>query len=138
MKLHTKDLQIELTPHRQVDDEQWAQVLVSVQAGKFSGNFVTWLELSNLAAFEQEIRNMQKWLAPPASATLHSQEPCIYIELTFNNRGKVTGRYTFETLSDDGVPTVLSGQFEMDRTCLISLEHDARDLVSKLREHRVT
>jgi hypothetical protein len=58
MKLTAHGLRIELRPRRTADDEEWVRVQVLVAAHGFTGDFEAWLQVSDLARFENELRVM--------------------------------------------------------------------------------
>jgi hypothetical protein len=98
----------------------------------FSGQFEAWLELADLRRFAEQLSQLHTYVGRGGTARLCSAEPDIDIDLQMNSRGHITGKYAFESERRDGVPTSLTGQFEMDQSYLPDLEKGVRTLIALL------
>ncbi|WP_124948816.1 WapI family immunity protein [Sulfuriferula thiophila] len=132
MKLHAHGLHIELRPQRLVDDEDWVRVQVLVEANGFSGDFEAWLQLGDLTHFANEVGVMYESVGKSSTAVLASAEPDIIIKLEMQSLGGIVGNYSLESERPDGIPTVLSGAFNIDQSFLPSLRQSIDSLIVDL------
>jgi hypothetical protein len=135
MKISCHGLTIELIPLRSFDDEGWCRVQVQAVVPGFEGNCEAWLQSADLVRFESQIGAMYESVGLPGTATLASAEPDLEVVLTMQRMGGVSGRYRLESERRDGVPTVLSGAFEMDQSFLPALQGSVGELLSDLGGH---
>jgi hypothetical protein len=132
MELRTHGLELHLHPVGQADSEGWSRVQVEVRVSGFLGRYTAQLQLEDLERFEDELQRMEDGLGQENRAALYSAEPDLSIELDMNRLGQIKGRYVFESERRDGVPTALTGAFEMDQSFLPSLRQQCAALASQL------
>ena len=65
-------------------------------------------------------------------ASLVSTELDLEIELRSDRRGQIDGSYRFVSERRDGIPTELSGAFDMDQTYIPPLLAQVRNLIESL------
>src|SRR5689334_2227759 len=121
MELISAGLQMKLRPYLKADSEDWAKVTVDVNCNGFRGEFVAWLQLQDVRRFKAELAAMYESVGIPTKARLCSAEPDIDVELNMDVRGHIVGSYRFESERRNGIPTVLSGEFEIDQSFLPDL-----------------
>jgi hypothetical protein len=132
MELRTHGLEVHLDPLGQADSEGWTHVQIEVRVSGFFGRYTAQLELEDLKRFAYELASMEDGLGWESKAALCSAEPDLSIELTMNRLGQISGRYVFESERRDGVPTALTGAFEMDQSFSPSLREGCAALISQL------
>jgi hypothetical protein len=132
MELRTHGLEIHLYPLSQADSEGWTHVEVEVRVSGFFGRYTAQLQLEDLERFAHELASMADRLGSETKAVLGSAEPDLLIELAMNARGQISGRYACESERRDGVPTALTGAFEMDQSFLPRLRQQCAQLISEL------
>jgi hypothetical protein len=132
MELRADGLELHLRPAARANIEGWTKVEVEARVAGFVGRYTAWLQLEDLKRFEHSLREMQNGLGRESKAALASAEPDLFVELTMNRLGHITGHYIFESERRDGVPTTLSGAFDMDQSFLPSLKQEIAALVSQL------
>lgn len=129
MEIRTQGLQLSLCVARPPDPEGWTKLDVEVTVAGFSGRCLGSIQHDDLRRFADALQQMDATLGEPNKAVLSSAEPDIKIELSMDRRGHVVGRYAFESECRYGIPTVLSGAFEMDQSFLPSLRREVAELV---------
>ena len=115
------------------DLEGWCKVQVQIQANGFAGDVIAWLEMEAIRFFDVEIKGMMDTLGQESSAWLRSSEPDLDIQLKMNRLGQVRGTYAIESERRDGIPTVLSGSFDIDQSFLSLLRRQLHDLIGQLK-----
>lgn len=129
MEIRAQGLQLSLRVAQPPDQEGWIKLDVEVTVAGFSGRCLGWIQHDDLGRFADALQQMDATVGEPSKAVLSSAEPDIKIELSMDRRGHVVGRYAFESERRDGIPTVLSGAFEMDRSFLPALRREVAELV---------
>lgn len=137
MNLTAPALQLQLSPRRRADDEDWCRVQVVASACRFAADFEAWLQTSDLERFAQELEALYRAVGVPGTATLSCAEPNIYLELSMQRLGGVTGKYKLQGEAEAGGSSALSGTFEVDQSFLPSLRESAIALISQLRQNAV-
>ena len=137
MKLVTGPFQLELSPTRAVDSEDWVRVGAAIAVAGFTGNFEAWLQLEDLRRFIRELEVMYAAVGTPRTAELTSAEPDIRVRLQSQPLGGILGNYRLESERRDGVATALSGSFELDQTFLPDLAESVQSLILALGERHV-
>jgi hypothetical protein len=127
-------LALKIAAYSPAGSEDWPTVLVKSSSNGFQGEFIAWLQTEDLTRFATELSRMVTDLGQELTATLASAEPDLNIELKLDRHGRIKGRYRFESeRRDAGIPTVLSGQFEMDQTYIPLLLMQVHELTKRLR-----
>ncbi|MFA5353395.1 MAG: hypothetical protein WC291_04135 [Thermodesulfovibrionales bacterium] len=132
MKIHTDGFDLKLLPARQRDEEDWARVLISVSVTGFTGEFEAWIQVEDLRRFSVEMAHLYENAGQGGEARLVSAEPDINVHLRINQRGHIQAVYSFESERIEGVPTVLSGRFEMDQSYLPEVRRSVNELIAEL------
>jgi hypothetical protein len=132
VELRSDGLELHLRPAKLADGEGWAKVHVAVRTSGFGGEFTAWLEIDDLRRFADELHAMETNLGREAHASLAGAEPDIAIELTSNHLGHIAGHYVLESGRRDGVPTALSGAFDLDQSYLQAMQRDIKSLIAEL------
>ena len=99
MKLVTGPFQLELSPTRAVDSEDWVRVGAAIAVAGFTGNFEARLQLEDLRRFIRELEVMYAAVGTPRTAELTSAEPDIRVRLQSQPLGGVLGNYRLENSS---------------------------------------
>jgi hypothetical protein len=105
---------------------------VLVETNGFVGDFEAWLQLGDLERFANEIGAMYESVEKSSTAVLVSAEPDIQINLAMQSLGGIVGTYALESERPDGIPTVLSGGFNIDQSFLPSLRQSIYSLIADL------
>jgi hypothetical protein len=134
MHLNTPALQLQLSPVRLADDEDWCRVQVEASTGGFTANFEAWLQTVDLEHFAQELDAMYQTVGTPGTATLSSAEPDIFLELSMQRLGTISGSYKLQGDGGAGGSSALSGTFEADQSFLPALRASVLSLISGLRQ----
>lgn len=108
----------QIKAHSPADLEGWCKVQVQIQANRLAGDVIAWLEMEAIRLFDVEIKGMLDALGQESNACLRSSAPDLDIQLTMNRLGQVRGTYAIESERRDGIPTVLSGSFDIDQSFL--------------------
>lgn len=137
MKLVTGPFQLELSPKRTVDREDWVRAQAVVAAVGFAGNFEAWLQLEDLKRFQGQLEVMYAAIGTPRTADLMGAEPDIKVHLQSQPLGGILGNYRFESERREGAATALSGSFELDQSFLPELAESVRGLILALGERHV-
>ncbi len=134
MNLTAPALQLQLSPRRRADDEDWCRVQVVASAVGFAADFEAWLQTSDLERFAQELDAMYRSVGAPGTATLSSAEPNIYLEFSMQRLGGVTGKYMLQGEAEAGGSSTLAGTLEADQSFLPAIRESVLTLVSQLRQ----
>jgi hypothetical protein len=132
MELRTHGLELHLRPIGQADSGGWTRVHAEVRVSGFLGQYNAQIQLEDLERFALELRDMHDGFDRDSRAVLRSAEPDLFIELAMNRLGQIKGRYVFESERRDGVPTALTGAFEMDQSFLPLLRQRCDELIAQL------
>ncbi|HTV97822.1 MAG TPA: hypothetical protein VME42_17630 [Steroidobacteraceae bacterium] len=132
MEISAKGLQLNLRALRRADDEEWTRVMVLVKVPGFLGEFEAWLQTSDITRFADACNALYKNVGKQGDATLQCAEPGISLKLESNSLGGIAGRYALESERPVGIPTLLSGSFQLDQSYLPALEKSARQLAAEL------
>ena len=132
MKLKCEGIELEISPHTKVNDEDWVKVSVFVRVAGFEGSTISWLQLEDIRRFSKELRILDTNLGLEKIARLCSAEPDIDIQLKSDKSGRIDGEYHLESERRDGIPTVLSGAFNLDQSYLPSLIKNLKELIESL------
>ena len=133
MNLHTPTIQLQLSPRQRADDEDWCRVQVTASAGRFTADFDAYLQTADLERFADELEALHRGVVTPALATLASAEPNVYVQLSMQRLGGISGKYELQGEEGAGGTARLSGTFEADQSYLPSLQESVRTLISQLR-----
>jgi hypothetical protein len=133
MKLRAEGLDLDLQCVRAADDEGWCRILALVTVPGFTGKYEAWLQTVDLKRFCEEVTVLHKKVGQVSQARLCSAEPDIDIKLVMDLRGHIQGEYAFESERRDGIPTVLTGRFDMDQSYLPGLLKTTKNLLAELQ-----
>jgi hypothetical protein len=103
-----------------------------LETNGFVGDFEAWLQLGDLERFANEIGAMYESVGKSSTAVLASAEPDIQINLAMQSLGGTVGTYALESERPNGIPTVLSGEFNIDQSFLPSLRQSIYSLIADL------
>jgi hypothetical protein len=70
MNLTTPALQLQLSPRRCADEEDWCRVQVVASAGAFAADFEAWIQSADLERFAEELEAIYRAVGSPGTATL--------------------------------------------------------------------
>jgi hypothetical protein len=132
VELRTHGLQLTVRAVGKADSENWARVQLDVLCNGFQGQFTASLQVEDLSRFLTQLSGMSDRVGEAAVAWLSGAEPDIDIRVEMNKRGQIAGTYRFESERRDGIPTVLSGSFEMDQTYIPPFITQLQNLKSQL------
>ena len=133
MNLHTPAIQLQLSPRRRADDEDWCRVQVTARVSRFTADFEAYLQTADLERFAHELEALYRNVGTPATATLACAEPNIYVQLSMQRLGGISGKYELLGEEEAGGTASLSGTFAADQSHLPSLLESVRTLISELR-----
>jgi hypothetical protein len=133
IELHSHGLHLELTISGPPTDEDWLRATVRVEVPGFAGEYSCQLQTRDLERFAVQLENMHRTTGSESTAELSSAEPGIRIVLRSNRFGQVGGLFELESQRPGGVPTLLSGPFEMDQSYLPGLVRSIMNAVHELR-----
>ena len=122
-----------ISAHRPFDIEGWCKVHVEVKTNGFIGETDAWLEKASLERFGTDLGWMMQNLGKECTASLCCAEPDLDIQLKMNRLGQIAGTFALESERREGVPTVLSGSFDMDQTFLPQIKTQLRNLLMSLK-----
>jgi hypothetical protein len=121
-----------ISVHQPADVEGWCKVRVEVRTNGFVGETIAWLEKESLERFGDDLGWMIQNLGKECTAHLCSVEPDLDIQIKMNRLGQIIGTFALESERREGVPTVLSGSFDMDQTFLPHLKTQVLNLLKVL------
>lgn len=133
IEINADGANIKIEAHSRNLDDDWCRVRVHVQTNGFEGKTIAWLLEEDLRVFQKQLVLMMENLGTPSSARLYSAEPDLDIQLKMNRLGQIHGVFALESERRDGVPTVLSGSFEMDQTFLPPLDKQLQALLVQIK-----
>jgi hypothetical protein len=133
VEFKAEGLALKIESHSNADSEDWAMVLVESHCNGFNGQFIAWLQTEDLERFSKQLSRIVTDLGQESTATLVSAEPDLELELKLDRRGHIKGSYRLESERRDGIPTSLSGAFDMDQTYIPLLLAQVQQLIERLR-----
>jgi hypothetical protein len=136
MELLADGLELHLQPVTTANHEGWANIHVEARVPGFTVQYTAELIIQSLEFFESSLCEMQKAVGHCSEAALESfDDPGLALELKMDLRGHIAGHYQFVSVRRDGVPTALSGSFDMDQSFLPSLRNGIAALLADMRQH---
>jgi hypothetical protein len=133
IELHSHGLHLELVPLGPPTVEEWFNATVRAEVPGFAGDYSCQLQLRDLERFGEQLEKMHGAAGSESTAELCSAEPGIRIVCRCNKFGQISGRYELESQRSEGVPTLLSGPFDMDQSYLPELCRSIRSALHGLR-----